>query len=419
MKSEQTYLILILDEVSVLSQKDIRGFIHLSEEYGSDHRISLIMISRPTEWKIMLSSMVSQRISDVVQFYPYSFAETHDILKYRAHLAFKSSALSEEILDMITEISHQTKNLRHGIETLYRAGRGADQKQLNEITPELIRRGKNDVFPEMRPEILEELKTHELFAALGIARRLNHKGITAMWIFPSITAENPNSAAIRVFLDLISRSQEGSSVLKNINVITAKSMRLMKEKEVQMSLNWGTGAYPSMEGLVTGMLDGIISVKHKNKHIAEFIVEMIGERKAKLRTAAMFSSGPLSNVLADILRIAVFGSAGIPGFVVIGEINKNNLIYTLIYFDQIVLDNLRLEGANLAVNFNRPVVKEIIEEFGIKKIISLYQKVFKTIKVSAFPEDPYKFTTSKYSTKTIYSIYLKLLKIIVGKRDFD
>ncbi|MHA1979082.1 MAG: hypothetical protein ACW98I_19415 [Candidatus Hodarchaeales archaeon] len=126
--------------------------------------------------------MVSQRIADVLQFHPYSYTETHDILRYRAQLAFKSSALSEEILEMITQISDQTKNLRHGIETLYRAGRGADQKRLTEITPELIRRGKNDVFPEMRPEILEELKTHELFAALGVARRLHHKEVTATTI---------------------------------------------------------------------------------------------------------------------------------------------------------------------------------------------------------------------------------------------
>jgi len=146
---------------------------------------------------------------------------------------------------------------------------------------------------------------------------------------------------------------------------------------------------------------------------------MIGERKAKLGTAAMFSSGPFSNILADILRIAVFGSAGIPGFVVLGEITKSDLIYTLIYFDQIVLDRLRYAGANLAVDFNRPVVRDIIEESGMKKIISLYQKVFKTINVSAFPEDPHKFTTNKYSNRAIYSTYIKLLKIIVGKRDLD
>ncbi|MHA1970208.1 MAG: Cdc6/Cdc18 family protein [Candidatus Hodarchaeales archaeon] len=162
LNSEQAYLILILDEVSVLPQRDIRGFIHLPEEFGSEHRISLIMISRPTEWKVTLSSMVSQRIADVLQFQPYSLKETRDILNYRARLAFKSSALSEDVLEMVAEISDQTKNLRHGIETLY-----ADQRRLDEITPEMIRRAKNDVFPEMRADILEELKTHELFAALS------------------------------------------------------------------------------------------------------------------------------------------------------------------------------------------------------------------------------------------------------------
>ena len=182
LNSEQAYLGLILDEVSVLPQKDIRGFIHLPEEFGAEHRISLIMISRPTEWKVTLSSMVSQRIADVIQFQPYKLEETKNILDYRSQLAFKATAFSEDILEMVAEISDQTKNLRHGIEIFYRAGRAADQLKLNEITPEIIRRAKNDVFPEMRADILEELKTHELFTALSIARRLHHKGITATTI---------------------------------------------------------------------------------------------------------------------------------------------------------------------------------------------------------------------------------------------
>ncbi|UCG90447.1 MAG: AAA family ATPase [Candidatus Heimdallarchaeota archaeon] len=182
LNSEQAYLVLILDEVSVLPQKDIRGFIHLPEEFGAEHRISIIMISRPTEWKVTLSSMVSQRIADVIQFQPYTLEETRNILDYRAHLAFKTTALSEDILEMVAEISDQTKNLRHGIEILYRTGRAADQQRLDELTPELVRRAKNDVFPELRADILEELKTHELFAALSIARRLHHKGITATTI---------------------------------------------------------------------------------------------------------------------------------------------------------------------------------------------------------------------------------------------
>ncbi len=182
LNSEQAYLILILDEVSVLPQKDVRGFIHLPEEFGAEHRISIIMISRPTEWKVTLSSMVSQRIADVIQFHPYALEETRRILEYRAHLAFKTTALSEDILEMIAEISNQTKNLRHGIEILYRTGRAADQQRLDELNPELVRKAKNDVYPELRADILEELKTHELCAALSIARRLHHKGITATTI---------------------------------------------------------------------------------------------------------------------------------------------------------------------------------------------------------------------------------------------
>ena len=182
LNSEQAYLILILDEVSVLQQKDIRGFIHLPEEFGSSHRISLIMISRPTEWKIALSSIVSQRIADVIHFDPYNYEETREILEGRAKLAFKSHALSDDIIDMVAEISDQTKNLRHGIETLYRSGRAADQKRMDEISPELIRYAKNDVYPEMRADILEELNTHELISALSVARRLHHKGITATTI---------------------------------------------------------------------------------------------------------------------------------------------------------------------------------------------------------------------------------------------
>jgi cell division control protein 6 len=182
LNSEQAYLVLILDEVSVLPQRDIRGFIHLPEEFGAEHRISLIMISRPTEWKVTLSSMVSQRIADVIQFHTYSLEETKKILDYRAHLAFKTTALSEDILEMVAEIADQTKNLRHGIEILYRTGRAADQQRFDELSPELIRKAKNDVFPELRADILEELKTHELFAALSIARRLHHKGITATTI---------------------------------------------------------------------------------------------------------------------------------------------------------------------------------------------------------------------------------------------
>ncbi|MHA2365210.1 MAG: Cdc6/Cdc18 family protein, partial [Candidatus Hodarchaeales archaeon] len=182
LSSDDAYLILILDEVSVLPAEDIENFLHLTEEFGAKHRFSVIMISRPSEWNILISPEISQRISDVIHFKPYSRDEIREILEFRASLAFKSTAYSEELLEMISEISDNTQNIRHGIEILHRAGRIADRKNESEIDPEMVRMARASVYPEMRPEILHDLSSHELYILLGITRQLLGKSYTAITI---------------------------------------------------------------------------------------------------------------------------------------------------------------------------------------------------------------------------------------------
>ena len=102
-----------------------------------------------------------------------------DILNYRAQLALRSSAYTPEIIEMIAEITCETLNMRHGIEILLRAGKSADMENVDEISPEHVRIAKASVYPELRSSVLESLQKHELLAALGIARRLKHKNVTA------------------------------------------------------------------------------------------------------------------------------------------------------------------------------------------------------------------------------------------------
>jgi Cdc6-like AAA superfamily ATPase len=83
---------------------------------------------------------------------------------------------------MVAEIASQTQNARHGIEILLRAGKMADYEHINEINAELVRKAKVGVYPELRPDVLDDLNDHELLAALGLARRLKHHGITATTI---------------------------------------------------------------------------------------------------------------------------------------------------------------------------------------------------------------------------------------------
>ncbi len=68
------------------------------------------------------------------------------------------------------------------MEILYRAGKLTDLKHENFINPEYIRAAKADVYPELRRDVLEELRLQELLTALGIARKLAIKGITSTTI---------------------------------------------------------------------------------------------------------------------------------------------------------------------------------------------------------------------------------------------
>ncbi|MFX1533031.1 MAG: Cdc6/Cdc18 family protein [Promethearchaeota archaeon] len=179
LESQNTHLIIILDEISVLPYEDIRGFIHLPEELGARYRLSFIMISRPTDWKVELAPHVSQRINDVIELNPYSEDELNTILSYRAELALRPGSYTPEIIEMISQIAHQTLNTRHGIEILYRAAKLADRYGEKVINPEMIREAKAHVYPELRSEVLESLEQQELLTVLAIARRLKHKNVSS------------------------------------------------------------------------------------------------------------------------------------------------------------------------------------------------------------------------------------------------
>ncbi|MFW9930485.1 MAG: Cdc6/Cdc18 family protein [Candidatus Thorarchaeota archaeon] len=170
----KAHLILVLDDVNALTTEDLNTFFILQEQYGIDSRISLILISRPTEWNILASSL-NTRINEIITLYPYSSSEILSIINYRGNLAFKPQSVEPDVYDLVADIADQSHNLRMGIELLARAGEYAIEKN-KVITTEIIRNIKSKIYPELRKEVLESLHQHELLALLGIARRLTNKG---------------------------------------------------------------------------------------------------------------------------------------------------------------------------------------------------------------------------------------------------
>jgi cell division control protein 6 len=189
-------------------------------------RISTIIISRLNEWRTILNTTLTGRITDQITLSGYTKEDLLDIVKYRAEMAFEPKVISEEVLEMIADIAAKTENARHAIELLFRAGKIADHFSEQVISPEMIRKAKDEVFPEFRTEIFYDLKYHELLAALAIAKRLKHKGIISTTIdeayeYYNMTCEeyktgSKSKSAFREFIKFLSDLGIIASVVINL-----------------------------------------------------------------------------------------------------------------------------------------------------------------------------------------------------------
>ncbi len=183
LNKEEAHLILGLDEAYILGGEAILSIIRSNEVYSpGSPRISTIIISRLNEWRMLLNNTLSGRITDQMMLAGYSKDTLLKIVRYRAGLAFKPGVISDEVLEMVADIASKTENARHAIELLFRAGKIADHLAEDVITPEMVRKAKDEVFPEFRADIFHDLKTHELISALAVAKRLKHKGVISTTI---------------------------------------------------------------------------------------------------------------------------------------------------------------------------------------------------------------------------------------------
>ena len=177
---EKIRLIIAIDEANMLNSEDILSIFHAGEYFGSEQSmISTIVISRPMEWRSLLNVPLSGHIHDKIDLSGYDRDKLLQILEYRAQTALYPTSYSDETLNLIADICASSQNARHGLEILYRSGKLADLKHESFINPEYIRAARADVYPELRRDVLKDLRKHELLAALGVARKLSTKGITS------------------------------------------------------------------------------------------------------------------------------------------------------------------------------------------------------------------------------------------------
>jgi len=169
---EKGYMLLIIDEVHLLKSDEILAFLDIAETFGHQNaKLSLLLISRENDWMKIETERVLSRLNEKFKLKPYNLEESLQILKYRSELAFNDPP-DDEILNFISRIVVENKNMRHGIEILRKSGLHSDKEGLDEITSEIIREAANDVYPTFRGDIIDQLNDQELLALYGIVKSL-------------------------------------------------------------------------------------------------------------------------------------------------------------------------------------------------------------------------------------------------------
>jgi cell division control protein 6 len=170
---DKGYMLLIIDEVHMLKSNEILAFLDIAESFGHQNaKLSILLISRIKDWMRIETERILSRLNTKIKLEPYDFEQAMKILSYRSDLAFKDGVVSEDILNMVSQIVVEHNNMRHGIEILRRCGLYADKEDFSYLTGDMVREASNEVYPTFRGDVVDKLNDHELFALYGITNSL-------------------------------------------------------------------------------------------------------------------------------------------------------------------------------------------------------------------------------------------------------
>ncbi len=173
---ENIYMIIVLDEFDSIIETEgsdsVYSLTRLQEmRTNLPQRISLICIMRdlnPIEHLDASARSTLQR--NILHLEKYSKEQLLDILNDRVTMAFDPSVVSEDTISLTADLAqYESGHARFAIELLWRAGKYADAEDLNEVTPECVRKAISSIIPMVQKSELESLGLHEKLFLLATA----------------------------------------------------------------------------------------------------------------------------------------------------------------------------------------------------------------------------------------------------------
>ncbi|MCC7554207.1 MAG: orc1/cdc6 family replication initiation protein [Methanobacteriaceae archaeon] len=153
-------LIVILDEIDILLEKDGDGILYTLTR---TENVSILSISNYIDFKKFIKPRVMSSLRDKeIVFPPYVASQLADILEERAKLSFKDNVLHNDVILLCAAMAAKEEgDARYALDLLRTAGEIADDEGSNEILGEYVRTAKDKIEHNKITDIIITLPTQQ------------------------------------------------------------------------------------------------------------------------------------------------------------------------------------------------------------------------------------------------------------------
>ncbi len=159
-KGKKLILIIILDEVDILLEKDGDGLLYTLTR---TENVSVLSISNYLDFKKFIKPRVMSSLRDKeIVFPPYRADQLADILNERSEMSFNENVLKEDVIPLCSAMAAKEEgDARYALDLLSTAGDIADENDSSVIIGDYVIAAKNRIEHNKVTDIINTLPTQQ------------------------------------------------------------------------------------------------------------------------------------------------------------------------------------------------------------------------------------------------------------------
>jgi len=236
-------VVIMLDEIDKLVEKSGDDTLYNLSRMNSElenSRVSIMGISNDLKFTDFLDPRVKSSLGEEeIVFPPYDANQLRDILQARADVAFKGSALTDDVIPLCAAFAAQEHgDARRALDLLRTAGELAERDQIDNVEEDHVRQAQEKIELDRVVEVVRTLPTQSkivLFAIILLEKNGVHNINTGevFNIYKNLCAEiDADVLTQRRVTDLISELD----MLGIVNAVVVSKGRYGRTKEISLSV---------------------------------------------------------------------------------------------------------------------------------------------------------------------------------------